>query len=174
MHDDVFQMYLEEMKEIPVCTPDEEGALLARLLAGDASVKSRLMEGRLQYLAELVKPYSGQKLPMGDLIQEANLVLLTLLNEYRGGDFEHMLNVQVEAALTAALQEEKESDQAGEEMLARIHVLKRVSEELLDELGREATVGELAVKMKMTEEEIKDIMKWTLDAMTVSSDAEQN
>lgn len=174
MHDDVFQMYLEEMKAIPATTPEEEAELLKQLMAGDASVKNRLLEGRLQYLAELVRPYSGQSLPISDLIQEANMVLLLLLEEYTGGDFEGLLKERVEAAVAAALQEEKESDQAGEEMLARINVLKRVSEELSEELGREANVTELAAKMKMTEDEIKDIMKWTLDAMTVSPDAEEN
>lgn len=172
MHDDVFQMYLEEMKEIPACTPEEEAVLLERLAAGDDSVKSRLMEGRLQYLAELVRPYAGQALPMGDLIQEANLALLMLLETYQGGDFETLLKKKVEAALQLALREEKESDQAGEEMLARINVLKRVSEEMAEELGREADLTELAAKMKMSEDEVKDIMKWTLDAMTVNPDAE--
>lgn len=174
MHDDVFQMYLEEMSAIPATTPEEERELLERLLSGDVSVKERLLEGRLGYLAELVRPYSGQALPMSDLIQEANMGLLLLLEEYCGGDFESMLKERVEAAIAAALQEEKESDQAGEEMLARINVLKRVSEELSEELGREADVTELAAKMKMSEDEIKDIMKWTLDAMTVSPDAENN
>lgn len=173
MHDDVFQMYLDEMKEIPACTAEEEAALLERLIAGDISVKERLMEGRLQYLADLVRPYAGQVLPMGDLIQEANMAMLMLLETYQGGDFESLLKAQVESALQMALTEETESDQAGEEMLARINVLKRVSEELADELGREANLEELAAKMKMTEDEIKDIMKWTLDAMTVSPDAEE-
>lgn len=173
MHDDVFQMYLDEMKEIPACTAEEEAALLERLIAGDISVKERLMEGRLQYLADLVRPYAGQVLPMGDLIQEANMAMLMLLETYQGGDFESLLKEQVESALQTALAEETESDQAGEEMLARINVLKRVSEELADELGREANLEELAAKMKMTEDEIKDIMKWTLDAMTVSPDAEE-
>ena len=59
-----------------------------------------------------------------------------------------------------------------EEMLARVNVLKEVSKRMAEELGREATVAELAEKMKMTEDEIRDIMKLTLDAMSVSPDAE--
>ena len=53
-----------------------------------------------------------------------------------------------------------------------MNVLKDISQQMAEELGREATVEELARKMKMTEDEIKDIMKLTLDAMSVSPDAE--
>ena len=58
-------------------------------------------------------------------------------------------------------------------MLARVNVLQTVSQRMAEELGREATVEELAEKMKMTVEEIKAIMKLTLDAMSVSPDAEE-
>lgn len=57
-----------------------------------------------------------------------------------------------------------------EEMLARVNVLKDISAGMAEELGREATVEELAERMKMTEQEIKDIMKLTLDAMSVSGE----
>ena len=58
-----------------------------------------------------------------------------------------------------------------EEMAARVNVLKDISAGMARELGREATVTELAERMKMTEEEIRDIMKLTLDAMSVSGEA---
>lgn len=57
------------------------------------------------------------------------------------------------------------------QVAARVNVLKDISKMMAEELGREATVEELAEKMKMTAEEIKDIMKVTLDAMSVSPDA---
>lgn len=86
--------------------------------------------------------------------------------------FRIYMKEQVEAALEAALDEQKNSEQVGEELLARVNVLKDISQQMAEELGREATVSELAAKMKMTEDEIKDIMKLTLDAMSVSPDAE--
>lgn len=172
MHDDIFQMYLEEIEGIKVCTPEEEAALLPALLAGDEAAKSRLLEGNLKTIADLVQPFAGQELPLGDLIQEANVALILLLNEYQGGDFRSQLKAQVESAVRSALDEQKAADQTGEEMLARVNVLKDISARMAEELGREATVEELASKMKMTEDEIKSIMKLTLDAMSVSPDAE--
>ena len=74
--------------------------------------------------------------------------------------------------IKAALEEQGLETKVEEEMLARVNVLKEVSKRMAEELGREASVTELAEKMKMTEDEIKAIMKLTLDAMSVSPDAE--
>lgn len=184
MHDDVYQMYLEEIGILTPCTPEEETVLLERVKLGDADAKNRLMEGTLGYIVELVKAYENQGLPLGDLVQEANMAVMMALGEpdsLNFGDsgdvegptaFRSYIKKQVEEALQTALAEQKNSEQIGEELLARVNVLKDISQQMAEELGREATVEELARKMKMTEDEIKDIMKLTLDAMSVSPDAE--
>jgi len=187
MHDDVYQMYLEEIGILTPCTPEEEAVLLERVKLGDADAKNRLMEGTLDYIVELVKAYENQGLPLGDLVQEANMAVMMALGEPESlnfvnfgdsGDVEGLtafrsyIKKQVEEALQTALAEQKNSEQVGEELLARVNVLKDISQQMAEELGREATVEELARKMKMTEDEIKDIMKLTLDAMSVSPDAE--
>ena len=61
-------------------------------------------------------------------------------------------------------------DDIKENVAARVNVLQTVSQMMAKELGREATVAELAEKMKMTEDEIRDIMKQALDALTVSGE----
>lgn len=171
MHDDIYQMYLEEISAIEPCTPQEEAGLLARIQSGDEAARSRLMEGKLGETVELVKPYADQGLPMGDLIQEANVALIMVINQYQGGDFAAMLKTQIEACVQDALKAQKTELQVEEEIAARVNVLKDISQAMAEELGREATVEELAEKMKMTVDEIKDIMKLTLDAMSVSPDA---
>ncbi|MDO4267334.1 MAG: sigma-70 domain-containing protein [Eubacteriales bacterium] len=187
MHDDVYQMYLEEIKAIKPCTAGEEKELLERLRQGDESARTRLLEGTLQYITELARDYGGRGLPLGDLVQEANMALMTAVaqaaaedsSEPRSGDagdgltvFRALVRARVEEALEAALEGQKLSEQVSGELLARVNVLQEVSRRMAEELGREATVEELARKMKMTEDEIRDIMKLTLDAMSVSPDAE--
>ena len=172
MHDDIYQMYLEEVEKIETFAPEEERALLERFCSGDRSVHDRILEGMLGEMVELAGAYAGRGLPMGDLIQEANMALILALEDYRGGDFRAVVRERVRAALEEALQEQSSADQAGEELLARVNVLKDISAQMAEELGREASVEELAEKMKMTPDEIKAIMKMTLDAMSVSPDAE--
>ena len=209
MHDDIYQMYLEEIGGLSACTPKEEQELLARIRGGEESARARLLEGTLGFITELARGYQDRGLPLLDLVQEANLALMMAVNEAAVGmeleagggaaagmmpegtdsaaagmapdpaegaqaltPFRALVKAQVIQALEAALEEQKVSEQVGEELLARVNVLQEVSRRMAEELGREATVAELAEKMKMTEDEIKDIMKLTLDAMRVSPDAE--
>ncbi len=172
MHDDLFQMYLDEVRGIPVCTPDEERRLPALAASGDEGARKRLLEGMLSYGLELAAEYKDRGLPAADLVQEANMAMIMALDAYQEGDYRQQMAGFVREALEAAILEQQHARQAGEEMLARVNVLKDVSQMLALELGREATVEELARKMKMTEEEIREIMKLTLDAMSVSPDAE--
>lgn len=175
MHDDVYQMYLEEVKRIRPCSEAEEAELPGRAVSGDGEARKRLLEGMLHYVVELAGKYRNRGLPAGDLVQEANIAMIMALDEYQTGQtesFREQVKTRVQEALEAALEVQKQQKQVAEEMLARVNVLKDISKMMAEELGREATVEELAAKMKMTEAEIKDIMKLTLDAMSVSPDAE--
>ncbi len=172
MFDDVYQLYMDEIAEIYPLETEEEMRLLDRLKNGDTTVRSRLMEGYLPFVAETAKAYAEKGLPIGDLIQEANMALIMAVDEYEDGDLKSQVQALARERIQAALEEQKQANDVGEEILARINVLKEVSKRLAEELGREATVTELAEKMKMTEDEIKEIMKQTLDAMSVSPDAE--
>ena len=172
MHDDVYQMYLEEIKRIPPCTAKEEEMLLGLVKSGDKAARERLLEGMLHYVVKLAGGFRNQGLPAGDLVQEANMALLLALDQYENGNFREQVKDLVEENLNAAIEMQKKEKQTEEEMVARVNVLKDISGMMAEELGREATVEELAEKMKMTVDEIKAIMKLTLDAISVSPDAE--
>ncbi len=81
------------------------------------------------------------------------------------GQFEKFLAERVKAALTAVVDEHKAQKKIGKKVLDRVNLLQDVSKQMAEELGREATVPELAQRLKMTEEEVKDIMKVALDAL---------
>ena len=81
------------------------------------------------------------------------------------GQFEKFLAERVKAALEAAVDEHKAQKKIGKKVLDRVNLLQDVSKEMAEELGREATVPELAQRLKMTEDEVKDIMKVALDAL---------
>ena len=166
MHDDVYQLYLDEIAAIRPMDTEEESLLLEKLKSGDTTVRTR------PFIAETAKAYADQGLPMGDLVQEANMALIMAADQYREGDFKSQVKALADEMIRAALEEQGLETKVEEEMLARVNVLKEVSKRMAEELGREATVAELAEKMKMTEDEIRDIMKLTLDAMSVSPDAE--
>ena len=168
MHDDFYQMYLEEVEQIESLEREEEERLLLRLCEGDETAKERLIEGNLKNVLTYVKEYDNQGVILNDLVQEANMALMLAVGSFSGGDFQAFLEGEVRKALEAAVEEQKQEQNVEEEITARVNVLQQVSSVLAKELGREATVAELAEKMKMTENEIKGIMKITLDAVNVS------
>jgi len=163
-------MYLDDIEHLPVCTSQEEAELIRRIRSGDQAARERLTEGNLKLLAMIAKGYENHGISIGDLIQEANMAFLLLIDNYDEnlGVFRDCLHACVNQALQTAVAFQKNELLVEEELAARVNVLKDISQGLADELGREATVEELAAKMKMTEDEIKDIMKLTLDAMSVS------
>ena len=174
MYDDFYQMYLEELEAVAEAGPEEELSLLERLAAGDVSARERLIEGNLKRVLEYAKEYDGRGLPMGDLVQEGNMALTALAMEYESGAFQELLRERVRACIEAALEEQRMEAEIEENVAARVNVLQEVSRVMAKELGREATVEELAAKMKNTEDEIRDIMKVTLDAVNVGTAMRMN
>ena len=99
------------------------------------------------------------------------MALFLFASEYENGDFDAQMEKKVRAAIEDALQIQNRETKIEEEMAARVNVLKDISASMARELGREATLAELAERMKMSEDEIRDIMKLTMDAMKVSGRA---
>lgn len=179
MYDDFYQMYLEELEALTEVGAEEEKNLLARLSGGDGDAGKRLIEGNLKKALALAKEYDGKGLPMNDLVQEANMALTALVMELGDGEnpemeFEELLEKRVRESLQAAVDEQQRESEIEENVTARVNVLQEVSRVMAGELGREATVDELAQKMKMTADEIRDIMKITLDAVHVETAMKMN
>ena len=174
MHDNFYQMYLEEMGEITPCTGEEQLKLISDLREGNQEVKKRLIEGNLRSALEYAKEYDGKGVLLSDLVQEANMALLMAVEEYAkaGGEngFDSYVAEKIKKALELAVEEEASADQTGEELAARVNVLQQIAQTLAAEFGREATVEELADKMKMSVDEIREIMKMALDAVSLNAE----
>ncbi len=166
---DVFQMYVDEMAAIDACGPEENARLSELAANGDDEARVRLTEGNLRRVLEMSRDYLGKGVAASDLVQEANVALLMAIEEYEPGEgrFEDFLSGKVNEALRAAVEEHRIQSQVSRKVLERVNMLQDVSKQMAEELGREATVPELAEKMKMTEDEVKDIMKVAIDALKV-------
>ena len=175
MHDDFYQMYLEEMGHIPPCTREEQEDLLKEAAEGSKEAKKRIVEGNLRAALEYAREYDGRGVLMTDLVQEANMALMMAVQEYVqeevGQEFDTFKIQRIREALAVAVEEQQSAKQTGEELAARVNVLQQISQLLAKELGREATVEELADKMKMTVEEISGIMKIAMDAMSMNAES---
>lgn len=174
MEHDFFDMYLEEMRGIAPLDRDELVSVLEGTARGDAAARSRLVEGYLGQVLEIVREYGDSELPISDLVQEANTALMLAAIEYDGSEpWNELMTRRVKESVELALEEQRTENQIEETMAARVNVLQTVSQVLAKELGREATLEELSAKMKMTEDEVRDIMKLALDALTVNGEGQE-
>ena len=166
--EDIYQVYMEELAVIPPCTEEENRELLKRVKAGDREAKKRLVEGNLKKALFFIQDYLNRGVPMADLIQEASMELMELADEGFQEGFEKLLESRIHVRMEEAIREQKAEMDLEEEMLARVNVLQEVSKRMAEELGREASLKELAERMKMTEEDVREIMKMTMDALKLS------
>lgn len=161
-------VYLEELAAIEPCSEEETRQLIAKIRNGDAKARERLIEGNLKKALFFVQDYINQGVPLSDLIQEASMELMLLADEGFEGSFETLLESRIRVRLEEVVKEQKSEADIEEEMLARVNVLQEVSKTMAEQLGREATLAELAERMKMTEDEVREIMKVTMDALGMS------
>lgn len=164
--------YMEEVAELTELTNEEEECLFSSYLKGDAIAKERLIEGNLKRVLKVSANYIGKGIPLGDLVQEGNIALLMALSEFEGTSLQQFhlyVEEKVNEMMRAMLNMEEEQENAGKKMVDRANMLSEVSKFLADELGREPSAEELANRLSMTEEEVKEIMKMSLDALSVMS-----
>ena len=166
--EDIYRVYMEDIAAIPPCSEAENEKLLGEIRNGNKAARERLIEGNLKNALFFVQDYINKGVPMADLIQEASLELMMLADEGFEGSFEKLLESRIRVRMEEIINDQKKEADIEEEMLARVNVLQEVSKSMAEELGREAKLSELAERMKMTEDEVREIMKVTMDALSMS------
>ena len=166
--EDIYRVYMEEIAAIPPCSEEENEKLLGEIRSGNKAARERLIEGNLKNALFFVQDYINKGVPMADLIQEASMELMMLADEGFEGSFEKLLESRIRVRMEEIINDQKKETDIEEEMLARVNVLQEVSKSMAEELGREAKLSELAERMKMTEDEVREILKVTMDALSMS------
>ena len=166
--EEIYRVYMEEIAAIPPCSEEENEKLLGEIRSGNKAARERLIEGNLKNALFFVQDYINKGVPMADLIQEASMELMMLADEGFEGSFEKLLESRIRVRMEEIINDQKKETDIEEEMLARVNVLQEVSKSMAEELGREAKLSELAERMKMTEDEVREIMKVTMDALSMS------
>lgn len=166
----VLQMYMEEIGDIRELCEREEKELVEKMLDGDEAAKFTLIESKLKLVADIALDYQNRGLVLADLIQEGNMGLLQGVDQYlerKEIPFDEFCVREIQGGIERALNVQKDSQLVGKKIVDRVNKLDEAAEDLAKELGREATPLELAKRTNMTEEEVRDLMKISLDAISV-------
>ena len=157
--EDIYRVYMEEIAAIPPCSEEENEKLLGEIRSGNKAARERLIEGNLKNALFFVQDYINKGVPMADLIQEASMELMMLADEGFEASFEKLLESRIRVRMEEIINDQKKETDIEEEMVARVNVLQEVSKSMAEELGREAKLSELAERMKMTEDEVRETAK---------------
>lgn len=170
--DDPVRMYLKEIGKIPLLKAHEEVELAKRMSEGDELAKQRLVEANLRLVVSIAKRYVGRGMLFLDLIQEGNLGLIKAVEKFdyvKGFKFSTYATWWIRQAITRAIADQARTIRIPVHMVETINKLVRVSRQLLQELGRDPRPDEIAKKMDMSEEKVREIMKVAQDPVSLET-----
>lgn len=161
-------LYKEELHQLDQSKTDEIQVLLKRHLLMDQASTTKLIEYHLPLVAAIADKFENQDIDLGDLIQEGNIALIQAVNAYREGEFEAYIRSAVNEAMSAFIKQQAGVSHVGQYVANQANLLMDISAELAEDLGREANLAELAGRMKLPEETIEALMRFSLEAVSVS------
>jgi len=160
--DDPVRMYLKEIGRVPLLTAQQEIELAKRMEKGDVAAQKELAEANLRLVVSIAKRYVGRGMMFLDLIQEGNLGLIKAVEKFdynKGYKFSTYATWWIRQAITRAIADQARTIRIPVHMVETINKLVRVSRALLQEYGREPTAEEIAEKMEVPVERVREIMK---------------
>ena len=160
--DDPVRMYLKEIGRVPLLTAQQEIDLAKRMEKGDVSAQKELAEANLRLVVSIAKRYVGRGMMFLDLIQEGNLGLIKAVEKFdynKGYKFSTYATWWIRQAITRAIADQARTIRIPVHMVETINKLIRVSRQLLQEYGREPTAEEIAEKMDVPVDRVREIMK---------------
>ena len=161
--DDSVRMWLREIGKTPLLTHDQEIRLALRIeKTNDEEAKVILTQANLRLVVSIAKRYSGRGISFSDLIQEGNIGLLRAVEKYdyrKGFKFSTYATWWIRQAITRAIADQGRTIRIPVHMVETINRLIKLSSQLLQELGREPTLEELAKEMGTTVERVSEIMR---------------
>ena len=159
---DPVRMYLKEIGKISLLTLEEEMDLSAKIVAGDEEAKNKLAESNLRLVVSIAKRYVGRGMLFLDLIQEGNIGLLKAVEKFdaeKGYKFSTYATWWIRQAITRAIADQARTIRVPVHMVETINRLSRFQRQLTLELNREPTEEELAKKMHLSLDKVREVIK---------------
>ena len=177
--EDPVRMYLKEIGKVPLLTAEEEKELAMKMEAGDMEAKKRLAEANLRLVVSIAKRYVGRGMLFLDLIQEGNLGLIKAVEKFdyrkgykfstKGFKFSTYATWWIRQAITRAIADQARTIRIPVHMVETINKLIRVQRQLLQELGREPYPEEIAEKMGLPVERVREIQKISQEPVSLET-----
>ena len=166
VNDDPVKVYLKEIGKVPLLTSEEEIDLAIRIAGDDpvdrAKAKKRLEEANLRLVVSIAKRYGGRGMQFLDLIQEGNLGLIKAVEKFdytKGFKFSTYATWWIRQAITRAIADQARTIRIPVHMVETINKVKKTNSQLLHERGKEPTAEEIAERLGMSNEKVREILR---------------
>ena len=170
--DDPVRMYLKEIGQVRLLSAEEEVDLAKRVAEGDQYAKNKLTEANLRLVVSIAKKYSGRGLHILDLIQEGNTGLIRAVDKFdwtKGNKFSTYATWWIRQAITRAIADQARTIRVPVHMVEVINKATRCNRKLVQELGREPTVEEIAAELKLPVEKIIEANRTAADTLSLDT-----
>ena len=170
--DDPVRMYLKEIGQVKLLSAEEEVELAKRVAEGDQFAKNKLTEANLRLVVSIAKKYSGRGLHILDLIQEGNTGLIRAVDKFdwtKGNKFSTYATWWIRQAITRAIADQARTIRVPVHMVEVINKATRCNRKLVQELGREPTVEEIAAELNLPVEKIIEANRTAADTLSLDT-----
>ena len=169
---DPVRMYLKEIGRISLLNAEEEMELSIRVAQGDEIAKNKLAESNLRLVVSIAKRYVGRGLLFLDLIQEGNIGLMKAVDKFdydKGYKFSTYATWWIRQAITRALADQARTIRVPVHMVETINKMARIQRQLTLELNREPSEEEIAKKMGISVDKVRDVIKISQDPVSLET-----
>ena len=170
--EDPVRMYLKEIGKIPLLTTAEEVELAKKMEQGSDEARKKLAEANLRLVVSIAKRYGGRGMQFLDLIQEGNLGLIKAVEKFdyrKGYKFSTYATWWIRQAITRSIADQARTIRIPVHMVETINRLIRTQRQLVQDLGREPTVEEIAGKMDLAVERVQEIQKISQEPVSLET-----
>ena len=170
--DDPVRMYLKEIGKVPLLSMEEEVELAKKIEEGDEAAKDKLVEANLRLVVSIAKRYAGRGMQFLDLIQEGNLGLIKAAEKFdyrKGYKFSTYATWWIRQSITRSIADQARTIRIPVHMVETINRLIRTSMQLLQELGREPHAEEIAERLNMPVDRVREIMKMSQEPVSLET-----
>ena len=170
--DDPVRMYLKEIGQVKLLSAEEEIELAKRVAEGDKKAKDKLTEANLRLVVSIAKKYSGRGLHILDLIQEGNTGLIRAVDKFdytKGNKFSTYATWWIRQAITRAIADQARTIRVPVHMVEVINKATRCNRKLVQELGREPTLEEIAAELNLPIEKIIEANRTAADTLSLDT-----
>ncbi|OGY10929.1 MAG: RNA polymerase sigma factor RpoD [Candidatus Blackburnbacteria bacterium RIFCSPLOWO2_01_FULL_41_27] len=169
---DPVRQYLREIGRFRLLTPEEEVDLAKKNENSDRRAKEKLTQANLRLVVSIAKKYVGRGLTLLDLIQEGNQGLIRAVEKYdwrKGFKFSTYATWWIRQAITRAIADQARTIRIPVHMVETINKLFRISRKLMQELGREPAIEEIATEMEIAPDRVREIFKIAQEVTSIDA-----